>query len=119
MFCGLMLWYDMNPRRFSMENSNKTKRFLKSLIPIAIYFIALVIITAWESMYIGTETVWTFALLFYLPYELGGAFVLCLIQGILVRKWSQTNKIASRSKILTESQWYSTILLLNCDLLCN
>ncbi len=77
-----------------MESPNKTRCFLKGLIPIVVYFIALAIISVWWLSYAGTEMALTFGLFFYLPYELGGAFILCLIQGILVRKWSRANKIA-------------------------
>lgn len=64
-----------------------------NVLPILIYGLILLIIKLYWMSYYGTMTAGDIGFLLVLPYVLGGAFVLCLILGLIVSYLSKNKDI--------------------------
>ena len=64
-----------------------------NILPILIYVCLLLIIKLWWMNYYGTPKAGDIGFLFVLPYVLGGAFVLCLVLGLIVGYISKNRDI--------------------------
>lgn len=64
-----------------------------NILPILIYGVILLIIKLWWMSYYGTSKAGDIGFLLVLPYVLGGAFVLCLVLGLIVGYISKNRDI--------------------------
>lgn len=66
---------------------------IKSIIPIIIYFIFLIVMNVWWMEYYMNEAALAFGIFFYIPYFVGGAFIMCFFLGRLVGKINKDNRV--------------------------
>lgn len=81
------------------------RRKLAGIFIIVLYGLFLTLMRLWWFQYYMTPLAGDWGFLFYLPYACGGAFLLCVLVGVLVMK-------ASRCSRIWEAFLYLLLLLL-------